>query len=108
MRKVLSGMAVAVLALLVFSFSPKSHAQNAQGGGAPGGGGGRGASATANLPFDAHDFSGVWGAQTFAGPNRTLSKEEPPMNAAGLAFYKAQRTEFQNPPADGPENTDPI
>ena len=108
MRNLLFGFCVgAFFALFMFSMSPKTHAQGAQG--AQGGGGGRGAaSPTANLPFDPHDLSGVWGGQTMSGPNRTFTKEEQPMNASGLAFYKAQKTEFQDPPADGPENTDPI
>jgi hypothetical protein len=64
--------------------------------------------AKSDAPFDPHDLSGVWGGQSTGNRERTLTKEEPPMNAAGLAFYHAQKTEFSNPPVDGVDNTDPI
>jgi hypothetical protein len=76
------------------SWSPNSLAQQ---------GGGR-ASATANLPFDPKDLSGIWGGQSTAN----LTKDEPPMTPAGLKYYQAQGTEYSNPPKDGPDNTDPI
>src|SRR5215470_18511588 len=94
-RSLFVGLSVVFIAILILSFSPKSSAQ---------GGGQRQPSPTANLPFDPKDLNGVWGGQ----PTGNLTREEPPMTPAGLAYYKSQKTEFSNPPVDGPDNTDPI
>lgn len=94
MRKVFVGFCVVALAVLVLSFAPHSLAL----------GQGRAPSPTASLPFDPHDLNGIWGGQS----TNNLTKDEPPMTPAGLAFYNKQRTEYSNPPVDGPDNTDPI
>jgi hypothetical protein len=108
MRNGFTGLMVVAIAAFVLSVSPRSVAQGG-GQGAPAAGGGQARpSPTANLPFDPKDFNGVWGGQTMSGPNRQFTREEPPMTPKGLAFYKAQKTEFSNPPVDGPGNTDPI
>ena len=122
MRKTFLWAIFAFTIVVLFAGWSVTHAQDEDGGaparpaggarpaGAQAGGAGGGArqSPTASLPFDAKDLSGVWGGQTMEGPNRTLIKGEYPMTPAGLAYYKAQKTEFQNPPVDGPGNTDPI
>lgn len=101
--------AIAVLTFCgVVFWSTSAPAQNA-GANAAAGGAARAKSPTANLPFDPHDLSGVWGGQSTGNRTRTLGPaDEYPMNAAGMAYFKAQKTEFSNPPVDGPENTDPI
>jgi len=50
--------------------------------------GSRGPSPTANLPFDPHDFSGVWMGR---GPFNTLSSTPPPMTAWAKAKYDAAK-----------------
>ncbi len=50
--------------------------------------GSRGPSPTANLTFDAHDFSGVWMGR---GPFNTLSSTPPPMTAWAQARYDAAK-----------------
>jgi hypothetical protein len=65
--------------------------------------GSRGPSPTANLPFDAHDFSGVWMGR---GPFNTLSSAPPPMTAWAKARYDAAKPGIG--PRAQPLGNDPI
>jgi hypothetical protein len=65
--------------------------------------GSRGPSPTANLPFDAHDFSGVWMGR---GPFNTLSGTPPPMTAWAKARYDAAKPGIG--PRAQPLGNDPI
>jgi hypothetical protein len=77
------------------------------------GGGGRGrgargagngaASATKNLPFNAHDISGVWWLRS----SYTWSPEAPPMTAWGQAKYDAAKPGLSGPKAQ-PLGNDPM
>jgi hypothetical protein len=60
-------------------------------------------SATANLPFDAHDFSGVWMGR---GPFNTLSNTPPPMTPWAKARYDAAKPGIG--PRAQPLGNDPI
>jgi hypothetical protein len=81
--------AVALVAMLAFSsVSFAQAAQPAQGGQMPAQGRGRGAAApspTASLPFDPHDFSGVW---RYGGTGFTTNNA-PPMTPSAQAKYDA-------------------
>ena len=97
MRNFLTG--ALVVAAVVFALSTTARAQTEQGqggqetGGARGGGQGRGRgqapSATANLPFDAHDFNGVWMGR--GGAFNTLSSKAPAMTPWAQARYDAAK-----------------
>ena len=65
--------------------------------------GSRGPSPTANLPFDPHDFSGVWMGR---GPFNTLSGTPPPMTAWAKARYDAAKPGIG--PRSQPLGNDPI
>ena len=100
----------ALVALLVFS--TVAHPQAAQrGGGQRGGAVQAAASATAALPFNPHDFSGIW-----LGRNRVLalSEESPPKTPWGEAKFKSYLPSYGPraiPPALGNDpqgNCDPL
>jgi hypothetical protein len=61
-------------------------------------------SPTANLPYDPHDFSGVWMGR--GGAFNTLSKDPPPMTAWGQARYDAAKPGIG--PRAQPLGNDPI
>ena len=103
MRNGRRGLAV-LAAVVAFSFlacaqtGSQSGAQtgDSQAGQQPAGNRGRGRrgeasvpSPTANLPFDAHDFSGIWMGR--GGAFNSLSNNPPPMTAWGKARYDAAK-----------------
>jgi hypothetical protein len=107
MRKFLMGVMVA-FAFVVLS----SSSTFAQGAGQAGGGrGGRGQTeAKSTLPFDPHNFSGVWLLRT---PYAGLSNQPPPLTPWGQAKYMANKPSYGPravPPAmgnDGIGNCEP-
>jgi hypothetical protein len=108
MRNYQAGSIMALAAMLAFSSAALAQAGQGQGGQAAGANQGRRAAAnapspTANLPYDAHDFSGVW----MGRENRnTLGKSVPPMTPWAQARFDAAK------PGQGPRmqplGNDPI
>lgn len=95
MRSYLAGLIIVPAAMLAFSAVLCAQTGQRQAGQPAAGnqGGRRGAanvpSPTANLPFDAHDFSGIWIGHGDAF--NTLSKAAPPMTPWGQARYNAAK-----------------
>jgi hypothetical protein len=89
MRNYLAG---SIVLLLAFSTAALGQAAQEQGGQPAAANQGRGRdranapSATANLPFDPHDFSGVWMGRG-QGPIGVLSSKPPEMTAWAQARY---------------------
>ena len=108
MRKYLAGSIIALVAMLAVSAAALAQAGEAQSGQPARANQGRRAAAnapspTANLPYDAHDFSGVW----MGRENRnTLGKSVPPMTPWAQARFDAAK------PGQGPRmqplGNDPI
>jgi hypothetical protein len=108
-----AGSIIVLAALLAFSIAAPARAQAGQEQGGqpvganPGRAQGRGRaqapSPTANLPFDAHDFSGVWMGR---GPFNTLSGTPPPMTPWAKARYDAAKPGIG--PRMQPLGNDPI
>jgi len=94
-------LSLIVVLLSLFVVSPVALAQNA----------GQGGPAASSRPFDPKElstgFTGVW-SMSGVNPIGDLMTGEPPMTPAGLAKYKSEKTEYQNPPVSGVENTDPL
>lgn len=90
--KVILALFVAVLAFSFVSFAQGDNAQGDEGAHAQRGRRNRDAdtsSPTANLPFDPHDFSGIWIGHGKAMD--TLSNNPPPMTAWAKARYDAAK-----------------
>jgi len=112
MRKYLAGSIIVLAAMLAGCFVARAQTGQDQGGqpvGAdPGRGQGRGRaqtpSPTASLPFDAHDFSGVWIGRSSAF--NTLSTTPPPMTPWAKARYDAAKPGIG--PRAQPLGNDPI
>jgi hypothetical protein len=112
MRNCLAGSIVVLAAVLAFSTGASAQAgQASQGqGGRPaaatqgrGRAGANAPSPTANLPFDAHDFSGVWRGR---GAGNTLSSMPPPMTPWAKARYDAAKPGIG--PRSQPLGNDPM
>lgn len=94
MRTLAIRLVVVLAVVLSFLTIARAQADQGQGGQAAGAtrGQGRGRnqppSPTANLPFDAHDFNGVWMGR---GPFNTLSDKPPAMTAWAQARYDAAK-----------------
>jgi hypothetical protein len=91
MRNFWIGASVALVSLFTFSAGTQAQAPAAQ-------------SKTSTLPFDTHDFTGVWGGASI----NNLTKEEPPMTAWGLAKYHEAKTNWSDPPVTGADDNDPV
>src|ERR1700756_815465 len=95
MRNYLRNLVIVLATGLAFSAIASAQGGDGQAGQQPGANRGRGrgrgetTSPTANLPFDAHDFSGVWMGR--GGAFNTLSNEAPPMTPWGKARYEAAK-----------------
>jgi hypothetical protein len=110
MRNLIAGSVILLIAVLVFSTPALAQTGQAQGdqpaGANPGRGQGRRTQApspTANLPFDARDFSGVWMGR---GPFNTLSNTPPAMTPWAKARYDAAKPGIG--PRMQPLGNDPI
>jgi hypothetical protein len=100
-------LVVAVLAFSFVSFAQTDNGQSDQGARANRGRRNRDAdtpSPTANLPFDPHDFSGIWIGHSKAF--NTLSNNPPPMTAWAKARYDAAKPGIG--PRSQPLGNDPI
>lgn len=104
-------LTIVLAAMLAFSAVAGAQSDDGQAGQqATGRGRGRGRgeasapSPTANLPFDPHDFSGVWMGR--GGAFNTLSKDPPPMTSWGKARYDAAKPGIG--PRAQPLGNDPI
>jgi hypothetical protein len=84
---------MAALVSSMMAFGQTGGGQAGQQAANPGRGRARGEasapSPTANLPYDPHDFSGVWMGR--GGAFNSLSKNPPPMTAWGQARYDAAK-----------------
>jgi hypothetical protein len=111
MRNYVVAPILVLAAMLALSAVARAQAGEGQGGQPAavdqGRGQGRGRaqapSPTANLPFDAHDFSGVWMGR---GPFNTLSTTPPPMTPWAKARYDAAKPGIG--PRAQPLGNDPI
>src|SRR5580700_5997791 len=114
MGKHLTSLMIALAAALALSVGVSAQTDEGQSGqqpaASPGRGRGRGRgeantpSPTANLPYDPHDFSGIWTGR--GGAFNTLSKDPPPMTARGQARYDAAKPGIG--PRAQPLGNDPI
>jgi hypothetical protein len=108
-RNYVAGLIVLLVAMLAFSTTASAQAGQGPSGQPAGANPGRGQgrvrapSPTANLPFDAHDFSGVWMGR---GPFNTLSNTPPPMTPWAKARYDAAKPGIG--PRMQPLGNDPI
>jgi hypothetical protein len=109
LRKILTGLAV-LAAVLTFSFAARAQTGDGKATPPPAGNQGRGRgqgnapSPTASLPFDSHDFSGIWMGK--GGAFNTLSSNPPQMTALGKARYDAAKPGIG--PRSQPLGNDPI
>jgi len=98
MQKSLTKCTMVLAAVLASSMIAFGQTDEGRAGQQPAGNQGRGRgrgreasapSPTANLPYDPHDFSGIWMGR--GGAFNSLSKDPPPMTAWGQARYDAAK-----------------
>lgn len=89
MRNHLRSLAAAGIAVLASSFPAYAQTGQGEAGRARRAAQESAPSPTANLPFDAHDFAGIWVER--GGAFNSLSTTPPPMTAWGKARYDAAK-----------------
>jgi hypothetical protein len=99
-----SWLKISSVALIALAFSASAHGQNGQAGSERRNRDEAAASPTAKLPFDPHDFSGIW--VEHGGAFNSLSTKPPAMTPWGKERYDAAKPGIG--PRAQPLGNDPI